>query len=133
MPLDFLISALVTLFVVVDPIGLAPTFLAVTEGLSDNHRRQVALRASIIAAAILIGAAVGGDWLLRQLGISLAAFRIAGGLLLFAIAFEMVFALRQARECKAAEEVAEEHVHQDRKSTRLNSSHMSESRMPSSA
>ena len=48
MPLDFLISALVTLFVVVDPIGLAPTFLAVTEGLSEKHRRQVALRASII-------------------------------------------------------------------------------------
>ena len=111
MPLDFLISALVTLFVVVDPIGLAPTFLAVTEGLSEKHRRQVALRASIIAAAILVGAAVGGDWLLRQLGISLAAFRIAGGLLLFAIAFEMVFALRQVRECKAAEEAAEEHVH----------------------
>jgi multiple antibiotic resistance protein len=111
MPLDFLISALVTLFVVVDPIGLAPTFLAVTEGLSEKHRRQVALRASIIAAAILVGAAVGGDWLLRQLGISLPAFRIAGGLLLFAIAFEMVFALRQARESRAAEKAAEEHVH----------------------
>ena len=102
MPLDFLISALVTLFVVVDPIGLAPTFLAVTEGLSEKHRRQVALRASIIAAAILVGAAVGGDWLLRQLGISLPAFRIAGGLLLFAIAFEMVFALRQAPQQRRA-------------------------------
>jgi multiple antibiotic resistance protein len=111
MPVEFLISALVTLFVVVDPVGLAPTFLAVTEGLSDKQRRQVALRASIIAAAILFGAAIGGDWLLRQLGISLPAFRIAGGLLLFAIAFEMVFELRQKRESQTAEVAAEEHVH----------------------
>jgi multiple antibiotic resistance protein len=111
MPVEFLVSALVTLFVVVDPVGLAPTFLAVTQGLSDQHRRQVALRASIIAAAILFGTALCGDWLLRQLGISLPAFRIAGGLLLFAIAFEMVFELRQARESKTAEEAVEEHVH----------------------
>src|SRR5262245_62991555 len=83
MPVEFLISALVTLLVVVDPIGLAPTFLAVTHGFSSQHRRQVAVRASLIAAAILIGAALIGDWLLRQLGISLPAFRIAGGLLLF--------------------------------------------------
>src|SRR5688572_6737957 len=54
MPLEFAISALVTLLVVVDPVGLAPTFLAVTDGLSARHRRQVALRASLIAAAILI-------------------------------------------------------------------------------
>lgn len=111
MPFEFLISALVTLFVVVDPVGLAPTFLAVTQGLSEKQRREVALRASLIAAGILFGAAIGGDWLLRQLGISLPAFRIAGGLLLFAIAFEMVFELRQARESKTAEEAVEEHVH----------------------
>ena len=65
MPVEFAISALVTLLVVVDPVGLAPTFLAVTDGLSAQHRRQVALRASLIAAAILIGAALVGDWLLR--------------------------------------------------------------------
>jgi multiple antibiotic resistance protein len=111
MPLDFLISGLVTLLVVVDPIGLAPTFLGVTDGLSTRFRRQIALRASLIAAAILVGAALGGDWLLRQLGISLPAFRIAGGLLLFAIAFEMVFALRMERDSKAAEQAVEEHIH----------------------
>jgi multiple antibiotic resistance protein len=109
-PLDFTISALVTLFVVVDPIGLAPTFLAVTEGLPRRAKRSVALRASIIAGAILIGAALLGDWLLRTLGISLPAFRIAGGLLLFAIAFEMVFGIRMRREGQAAEEAVEEHV-----------------------
>ena len=109
-PLDFTISALVTLFVVVDPIGLAPTFLAVTEGLPRRAKRSVALRASIIAGAILIGVALLGDWLFRTLGISLPAFRIAGGLLLFAIAFEMVFGIRMRREGQAAEEAVEEHV-----------------------
>jgi multiple antibiotic resistance protein len=107
MPLDFAITALVTLFVVVDPVGLAPTFLAVTEGLP---RRDVAVRASLIAGAILVGAALLGDLLLRALGISLSAFRIAGGLLLFAIAFEMVLGVRMRREGQAAEEAVEEHV-----------------------
>ena len=110
MPLNFVISALVTLFVVVDPIGLAPTFLAVTEGLPRRARRSVALRASIIAGAILIGTALLGDWLFRALGISLSAFRIAGGLLLFSIAFEMVFGVRMRRESEAAEQAVEEHV-----------------------
>jgi multiple antibiotic resistance protein len=110
MPLDFAISALVTLFVVVDPVGLAPTFLAVTEELPRRARRSVALRASIIAGAILIGTALFGDWLFRALGISLPAFRIAGGLLLFTIAFEMVFGIRMRREGRAAERAVEEHV-----------------------
>jgi multiple antibiotic resistance protein len=109
-PLDFAISALVTLFVVVDPVGLAPTFLAVTEGLPNRVRRDIALRASIIAGLILVGMALFGDWLFRTLGISLPAFRIAGGLLLFAIAFEMVFGIRSRRESEAAEEAVEEHV-----------------------
>ena len=110
MPVEFAISALVTLLVVVDPVGLAPTFLAVTHGLSPQHRRQVAFRASLIAAAILFGAALAGDWLLRTLGITLPAFRIAGGLLLFSIAFEMVFGLRIERQTHAAEQAMEEHV-----------------------
>jgi multiple antibiotic resistance protein len=110
MPLEFAISALVTLLVVVDPIGLAPTFLAVTEGLPRGARRNVALRASVIAGVILIGTALIGDWLFRALSISLPAFRIAGGLLLFAIAFEMVFGVRMRREGQAAEEAVEEHV-----------------------
>jgi multiple antibiotic resistance protein len=110
MPLDYAIAALLTLFVVVDPIGLAPTFLSVTEDLPHDARRSVAVRASVIAGAILIGAALIGDWLLATLGISLAAFRIAGGLLLFSIASEMVFGVRIRRESAAAEEAVEEHV-----------------------
>jgi len=111
MPYEFLVSALVTLLVVLDPAGIAPTFLAVTDGLSARFRREVALRGCLIAGAILIGAALIGDWLLRQLGITLPAFRIAGGLLLFAVAFEMVLGLRQQRDSRDAEQVAEEHLH----------------------
>ena len=110
MPLDYAISALLTLFVVVDPVGLVPTFLAVTEDLPRPARRSVAVRSSIIAGAILIGTALIGDWLLRTLSISLPAFRIAGGLLLFSIASEMVFGVRLRRESQEAEKAVEEHV-----------------------
>jgi multiple antibiotic resistance protein len=110
MPLEFLIAALVTLLVVVDPIGLVPAFVAITNDLPAKARRAVALRACLIAGAILGGSALAGDWLLRTMSITLPAFRIAGGLLLFSIASEMVFGLRIARQSKAAEEVLEEHV-----------------------
>ena len=110
MPLEFLISALVTLAVVVDPLGLVPSFVAITHGLPDRSRRAVALRACILAAAILAGSALIGDWLLRTLSIGLPAFRIAGGLLLFSIASEMVFGLRIVRQSKQTEEALEEHV-----------------------
>jgi multiple antibiotic resistance protein len=110
MLITYAVSALLTLFVVVDPVGLAPTFLAVTEGLPRSARRSVAIRASIIAGAILVGAALIGAWLLHALAISLSAFRIAGGLLLFSIASEMVFGVRIRREGAAAEQALEEHV-----------------------
>ena len=110
MPLEFLISALVTLVVVVDPLGLVPSYLAVTHGLPPAARRSVALRACVIAAAILAGSALAGDWLLRTLSIGLPAFRIAGGLLLFSIASEMVFGVRIARQSQEAEEAVEERV-----------------------
>jgi multiple antibiotic resistance protein len=107
---DYAVSAFLTLFVVVDPVGLTPTYLAVTDGLPRAARRSVAIRASIIAGAILAGSALIGDWLLETLQISLAAFRIAGGLLLFSIASEMVFGVRIRRESEAAEQAVEEHV-----------------------
>jgi multiple antibiotic resistance protein len=110
MPVEFLVSALVTLFVVVDPIGMVPSFLAVTDGLPRSARRGVAWRANLIAACILAGSALIGDWLLRTLSITLPAFRIAGGLLLFSIASEMVFGLRVARQSRQAEEALEERV-----------------------
>jgi multiple antibiotic resistance protein len=110
MPLDFLVSALVTLVVVVDPLGLVPSFIAVTHGLPPHARRSVALRACLIAAAILAGSALIGDWLLRLLAISLPAFRIAGGLLLFSVASEMVLGVRIERQSREAEEAIEERV-----------------------
>jgi multiple antibiotic resistance protein len=110
LPLSFLISAFVTMVIVLDPIGLAPTFVAITHGLPATARRQVAIRASIIAAGILAGSALVGDKLLAALGISLAAFRIAGGLLLFSIASEMVFGLRIQRQTVTAEQALEERV-----------------------
>lgn len=109
-PLEFMISALVTILVVVDPIGLVPSFIAITQGLPAKARRSVALRACLIATLILAGAALAGDWLLRMLSISLPAFRIAGGLLLFSIASEMVFGVRVVRQTETAEQAIEEHV-----------------------
>ena len=95
-----LVSALVTLFVVIDPIGLGPIFIGLTSGMPQKVKRKIGLEACVIAFFVLAGSALFGDWLLAQLGISLSAFRIAGGLLLFAIAFEMVFQHRVERETK---------------------------------
>lgn len=94
-------SAFVTLFVVLDPPGLAPIFIALTSGMAPSLKRTIALEAALVAFAILVGALLFGQSILAMLGISLAAFRIAGGLLLFAIAFEMVFEKRQERKTNA--------------------------------
>jgi len=94
------VSALVTLFVVIDPIGLGPIFIGLTAGLQPQVKRKIGLEACVITFFVLAGSALFGDWLLARLGISMAAFRIAGGLLLFAIAFEMVFERRAARKAE---------------------------------
>jgi multiple antibiotic resistance protein len=104
--LDYFLNAVVTLFVAIDPIGLAPLFVVLTAGAERAQRNSTALRASVIAAAILIAFAVIGEPLVGVLGISLAAFRIAGGLLLFAIAFEMVFGRREDRKSATAQNAA---------------------------
>jgi multiple antibiotic resistance protein len=109
--LDYLLSAIVTLFVTIDPPGLAPIFVVLTAGRTRAERRATAIRAVLIAGGVLIAFALIGEPLIGFLGISLPAFRIAGGLLLFAIAFEMVFALRMERDSKAAEQAVEEHIH----------------------
>jgi multiple antibiotic resistance protein len=99
---ELLISAFVTLLVVIDPIGLGPIFVGLTGGMDDAVKRKIALEASVIAFGVLTGSALFGTWLLTALGISLAAFRIAGGLLLFTIAFEMVFQYRSERKAGQA-------------------------------
>lgn len=101
--IDYLLHALVTLFVTIDPIGLAPMFMVVTAGFGPAERRQTAIRAAVTATLILIAFALIGERLLTFLGISLPAFRIAGGLLLFTIAFEMVFEKRAERKAAQVE------------------------------
>lgn len=100
---DSLINAFTTLMVTIDPPGLAPLFLGLTTGMNRSERTQVAVRGSLIAFGILAAFALFGASVLGVLGISIGAFRIAGGLLLFWIAFEMVFEKRQDRKEKTTE------------------------------
>lgn len=108
---DFIISALVTLIVTVDPPGLAPIFLSLTPGMSATSRRKVAGRAVLIAFVIMTATALGGAPLINALGITLPAFRIAGGLLLFTIAYQMVFGGGPERKAETAEKaITEDHI-----------------------
>ena len=95
-------SALVTFLVIIDPPGCAPIFASLTRGATAPDRRSMAFRSFLIAWAILMFFALLGKPMLAALGISLASFRIAGGILLFYIAVEMVFERRtQRRENRA--------------------------------
>jgi len=100
------LSAFVTFFVVIDPLGCAPIFASLTRGASAVQRRAMAIRSTLIATAILAVFALVGEPLLRALGISLAAFRIAGGIMVFLIALEMVFEKRTERREGRAEEIS---------------------------
>jgi multiple antibiotic resistance protein len=103
--IELFVSAFVTFFVVIDPPGCAPIFASLTSGATAAHRRVMAVRSVLIAAAILLFFGLLGEDLLRALGISLAAFRIAGGIMLFLIALEMVFEKRQERRENRANEI----------------------------
>lgn len=94
---QFYLTALVTLFVIVDPIALAPLFIALTQGMSVAHRRAVALRACLIAAVLMTLFGLLGDKILSVIGISMPAFRISGGILLFVTALDMLFERRTQR------------------------------------
>jgi MarC family membrane protein len=100
--IELFISALITFFVVIDPPGCAPIFASLTTGAEPSERRAQAIRAVLIATVILVFFALFGEDLLGALGVTLDAFRIAGGIMLFLIAFEMVFEKRtQRREDRA--------------------------------
>ncbi|KQT83507.1 MarC family protein [Aurantimonas sp. Leaf443] len=105
---DLLINGFVTLFVILDPLGLVPLFLTVTTGAGEAQRRRIALRACLIAFGILALFGLFGLRLLDGLGISLGAFRVAGGLFLFWIGFELVFEKRQERHERSTTRVMEE-------------------------
>jgi multiple antibiotic resistance protein len=93
----FLITAFVTLFVIIDPIGLVPLFVALTQGMTARARRAIGLRAVIVAAILLTLFATAGEAVLGFVGISMPAFRIAGGILLFLTALDMLFERRAKR------------------------------------
>lgn len=97
MDLSFLITAFVTLFVVIDPIGLAPLFVALTRGMDQAQRRSIAIRACLIALGVLTVFGLAGESILNGIGITMPAFRISGGLLLFLTALDMLFERRTKR------------------------------------
>ena len=101
--IELFISSFITFFVVIDPPGCAPIYAGLSAGASATQRRAMAVRAVAVASLILLVFALFGEKLLRGLGIELASFRIAGGIMLFLIALEMVFEKRtQRREDRAA-------------------------------
>ncbi|MET0373039.1 MAG: MarC family protein [Rhizorhabdus sp.] len=108
------LSAFVTLFVVIDPPGCAPIFASLTNGASGAQRRTMAIRSTIIAAVLLLLFALVGEKLLATLGISLDAFRIAGGIMLFLIALEMVFEKRTERREERADEISRKAAEEQR-------------------
>jgi multiple antibiotic resistance protein len=111
--IELFVSSFVTFFVVIDPPGCAPIFAGLTRDCPPAQRRAMAMRSVAVAAFILLFFGLLGEPLLRALGISLAAFRIAGGIMLFLIALEMVFEKRTARRETRAQEVSADPEHDD--------------------
>ncbi len=105
--MELFISAFITLFVVIDPPGCAPIYASVTSGASDLQRRSMAIRAVVIATGILLVFAIWGKQLLGVLGIDLNSFRIAGGIMLFLIAMDMVFEKRTQRREDRAQKIVD--------------------------
>lgn len=103
--IEAFIAAFTTFFVVINAVGTAPILVSLTEGGGPAHRRKMAFRAVVVASAILYFFAFAGVWLLGQLGITLDAFRAAGGALLFLIALDMVFEKRAERQKSRADAV----------------------------
>jgi multiple antibiotic resistance protein len=111
--IDLLVNTFVILVVVIDPIGLSPMFAALTHGGSAAYKRRMAFKGTALAAVVLVVFALIGDGLLRSLGISLAAFRIAGGVLLFLLAIDMVFARHSGLRSTTLSEQAEAEQRKD--------------------
>ncbi len=110
---ELFLSAFVTLFVVIDPPGCAPIYAGLTTHAAPAQRRSMAVRACLIAGAILAGFALFGADLLDALHIELDAFRTAGGIMLFLIALDMVFEKRTQRRADRADKVREDPEHED--------------------
>jgi multiple antibiotic resistance protein len=103
--IELFTTAFITLAVIIDPPGCAPIFASLTRGAPAAERRRLAIRSAGIAWGILMFFALLGEPLLRTLGISLSAFRLAGGIMLFMIALDMVFERRTERREERAKEI----------------------------
>jgi multiple antibiotic resistance protein len=103
--IELFTTAFITLIVIIDPPGCAPIFASLTSGTTAAHRRSMAIRSATVAWFILVFFALLGEPLLDTLGISLSAFRLAGGIMLFIIALEMVFEKRTERREARAQEI----------------------------
>jgi len=96
--LEVFIQAFVLYFVVIDPIGNTPIFLSITQIQNEREKYQTAIEAVIIATIVLVLFSIIGQFILSYLNVSLESFRIAGGIILFLIAIEMLFNKRQERK-----------------------------------
>ena len=103
--IDLFLSAFITFFVVIDPPGCAPIYASLTKGASAAQRRNMAFRAIFVASIILLVFALFGEELLAALHIELNSFRIAGGIMLFLIAIDMVFEKRTERREERAQKI----------------------------
>jgi multiple antibiotic resistance protein len=110
---EFVFNSFVTLLVIVDPLGLAPIFAALTRGYPEKRKRAAAIRGTALGAVILFVFALVGDALLGALGIGLPAFRTAGGILLFLLALDMIFARPTGLRSRTVREQEEESYEQD--------------------
>ena len=97
MELDFLITSFVALFVIIDPIGITPIFVAITQGMDKKLRQKIAIRAIAVSGFVISLFILFGETVLGFIGISMAAFRVAGGILLFLTALDMLFQRRSKR------------------------------------
>ena len=111
--IELFVSSFVAFFVIIDPPGCAPIYAGLTRDCPPTQRRAMAIRAVLVASGILLFFGLLGEDLLDALGVSLAAFRIAGGIMLFLIALEMVFERRTQRRENRAQEVSADPEHED--------------------
>ena len=102
---ELFLAAFVTFFVIIDPPGVAPLFATLTENTSRKWQQKMAIKSVLVAAFIIVGFAFGGQWLLSKLHVSINAFRVAGGVLLFLIAVDMLFEKRSERRDERNEKV----------------------------
>jgi multiple antibiotic resistance protein len=111
--MEILLNTFVVLFIVIDPVGLAPMFIALTPGASPAYQRKMAINGTLLASGMLLVFYFLGDALLNALGIGIPAFRIAGGALLFLLAIDMVFARQSGLRSTTTREQLEAETKQD--------------------